>query len=88
MRKNDRNVVNTGVKTSMERLGECHGRDSLRNTMLKHEEIFRQQVTLTQELSTFRSKFDSTKLPMNVVGARTPPALPSSEDTDARADQD
>ncbi|XP_042474092.1 uncharacterized protein LOC122056280 isoform X1 [Zingiber officinale] len=23
---------------------ECHGRDSVRNTMLKHEDIFRQQV--------------------------------------------
>ncbi|KAG6497778.1 uncharacterized protein LOC121990589 [Zingiber officinale] len=29
----------------MERLLECHGKDdSLRNTMLRHEEIFRQQV--------------------------------------------
>ncbi|XP_074588603.1 uncharacterized protein LOC141844451 [Curcuma longa] len=44
LRKNNCNAVNTGVKTSMERLGECHGRTSLRNTMLKHEEIFRQQV--------------------------------------------
>lgn len=28
----------------MERLAECDSRDAIRNTMLKHEEIFKQQV--------------------------------------------
>ncbi|CAL9136160.1 unnamed protein product, partial [Musa textilis] len=32
----------------MERLAECNSRDAVRNTMLKHEEIFKQQIGCMQ----------------------------------------